>query len=95
MESHGAARAAKRAGVPFLAIRAIADPAHRALPKSALGAVAPDGSTKVVSTLMKAAAAPWEFPALLQLGFDSDRALIALGRNLGGLLGALFVGLDL
>ena len=46
MESHGAARAAVSAGVPFMAMRAIADPADRALPPAALGAVAPDGSTR-------------------------------------------------
>lgn len=95
MESHGAARAAVGAGVPFLAIRAIADPAHRALPKSALGAVAPDGSTRVFATLLKCAKAPGEFPALLQLGSDSNKALKTLGRDLGGLLGALLVALDL
>lgn len=95
MESHGAARAAKAAGVPFLAIRAIADPAHRALPRSALGAVAPDGSTRVLATLLKCAKAPGDFPALLQLGKDSDAALKTLGRDLGPLFGRLLLGLDL
>jgi len=95
MESHGAARAATRAGVPFLAIRAIADPAHRALPKAALGAVAPDGSTRVLSTLIQCAKAPGDFPALLQLGSDSNKALKTLRRDLGGLLGALFLRFDL
>lgn len=94
MESHGAARAAKAAGVPFLAIRAIADPADRALPKAALGAVAPDGSTRILATLLNCVKAPGDFPALLQLGKDSDAALNALSR-LGGLFRGLFLGLDL
>ena len=36
-----------------------------------------------------------DFPALLQLGWDNEAALKTLGRDLGGLLGALFLGLDL
>lgn len=95
MESHGAARAASKAGVPFSAIRAIADPASRALPNAALGAVAPDGSTRVISTLLKCAKAPGDFPALVQLGRDSDLALKALRRDLGGLFRSLLLGLDL
>lgn len=82
MESHGAARAAAGAGVPFLAIRAIADPADRALPPAALGAVAPDGSTRVVPTLLAAMARPGQFPALMQLGSDSKKAHAALARAL-------------
>lgn len=95
MESHGAARAAKAAGVPFLAIRAIADPASRALPKAALGAVAPDGSTRVLRTLLESAKAPGDFPALLQLGADSTAALKTLRVHLGPLLDRLFLRLDL
>lgn len=95
MESHGAARAAQQAGLPFLAIRAIADPAERALPAAALGAVAPDGSTRVFSTLLKCAKAPRDFPALMQLGSDSEKALKALRGGLGLLLGRLLFRLDL
>jgi nucleoside phosphorylase len=95
MESHGAARAAKAADVPFAAIRAIADPAGRALPKAALGAVAMDGSTRVIATLLKCAKAPGDFPALLLLGRDSGAALKTLGRSLDRLLGGLLLGLDL
>lgn len=95
MESHGAARAALRAGVPFAAIRAIADPAERALPKAVLGAVAPDGATRVLSTLLKCAKAPGDFPALVRLGRDSEIALEALRSDLGGLFRGLLLGGDL
>lgn len=95
MESHGAARAAAAAAIPFLAVRAIADPASRALPAAALDAVAPDGSTRVLVTLLKCAKAPGDFPALLQLGKDSEKALGALRRRLGLFLGALLLGLEL
>ena len=86
MESHGVAEAARDAGCTFMAIRAIADAADRALPPPALDAVAPDGSTRVLSTLFKAARAPKHFPALVKLGRDSDAALGALGAVLPDLL---------
>jgi crotonobetainyl-CoA:carnitine CoA-transferase CaiB-like acyl-CoA transferase len=95
MESHGAARAAKAAGVPFLAIRAIADPAERALPKAALGAVGEDGRPRVPATLLECAKRPQDFPALLQLGRDSDAALKTLGGSLDRLFAALLLRLDL
>jgi hypothetical protein len=95
MESHGAARAAKDAGVPFAAFRAIADPSTRALPGAALDAVAPDGSTRVVATLLKCAKAPGDFPALLALGRDQSAALKALSGGLGRLLPGLLLSLDL
>ena len=95
MESHGAARAAAEFSAPFIAIRAIADPADRALPKAAMNAVAPDGSTRVLATLLETAKAPGQFPALMQLGSDSEKALNTLRRDLGPLLGGLFLALDL
>ena len=95
MESHGAARAAARAGAPFIAIRAIADPADRALPQAALNAVAPDGSTRVMATLAAALRDPKQFPELLKLGADSNAALKTLRRDLGPILGGLFLSLDL
>lgn len=95
MESHGAARAARAGGVPFAAVRAIADPASRALPPAALNAVAPDGSTRTFSVLLECAKAPGQFPALLQLGSDSEAALKTLRGGLGGLFRRLFLSLDL
>ncbi len=95
MESHGAARAANAAGVPFLAIRAVADPARRALPKAALNAVAENGSTRMLATLGAALRDPKQFPALIKLGADSAIAMKALRGSLGGLFPALFVSLDL
>lgn len=95
MESHGAARAAAERQVPFLAIRAIADPAGRALPKAALSAVAPDGSTRVLKTLGAALRDPKQFPELMKLGSDSGAATKTLKRDLGPLFDRLFVSLDL
>ena len=95
MESHGCARAAAEAGVPFLAVRAIADPADRALPPAALGAVAPDGSTRVLKTLGAALRDPGQFPELMKLGEDSAAATRTLRRDLGPLFQDLFAALDL
>ncbi len=95
MESHGAARAAALAGVPFIAIRAIADPADRALPPAALGAVGPDGSTLVLKTLGAALRDPKQFPGLMKLGADSAAATNTLRRDLGPLFFRLFLSLDL
>lgn len=95
MESHGAAKAAAAAGVPFLAIRAIADPADRALPPAALNAVAEDGSTRTLATLGAALRDPKQFPALMKLGKDSEAALNTLRRDLGLFFDRLFLSLDL
>jgi len=95
MESHGAAKAAAGANVPFLAIRAIADPANRALPRAALHAVAADGSTRVAATLFAAMREPKQFPMLIRLGRDSRVALKTLRRDLGPLFCRLFVALNL
>ena len=95
MESHGAARAAAASSTPFIAIRAIADPASRALPKAALNAVAPDGSTRVLHTLTAACRDPKQFPALMKLGGDSQAALKTLRRDLPPIFKSLFDTLDL
>lgn len=39
MESHAVAQCAAQAGVPFVAVRAVADPAHAALPRAATAAM--------------------------------------------------------
>lgn len=95
MESHGCAKAARDAGVPFLAIRAVADPADRALPPAALGAVAPDGSTRIFKTLRAALRDPKQFPELMKLGEDSGAATKTLRRDLGPIFRNLFAALEL
>jgi adenosylhomocysteine nucleosidase len=80
MESHGVARAAAEAGVPFLVLRAVADPAERAIPSSALSALTPEGRLRVLKLAAALAARPWEIVALLVLARESRAALRALGR---------------
>ncbi|MBM3488261.1 MAG: hypothetical protein FJX67_16775, partial [Alphaproteobacteria bacterium] len=46
MESHAVARVAEAAGLPFLAVRVVLDPASRAIPSAAAAGMAPDGTTR-------------------------------------------------
>lgn len=80
MESSGVASAAARHNIPFIAIRAIADPASRRLPKSALKGLAPDGTTRPLAVLLELARYPWELPGLMLLGRDTSTALASLRR---------------
>ncbi len=58
MESHGAARFAENWGLPFAALRAIADPQHRALPPAAMVGMKPDGSADIKAVLRGAGPQP-------------------------------------
>lgn len=79
-ESHRVAAVAHAAGLPFLAVRAIADPVRHRLPLSALSAIRPDGTVDVKATWARLLARPQDLPALLGLGWDSARAHATLRR---------------
>ncbi len=68
MESHAVARVAQARGVPCLIVRAIADPAHAAIPDVALAGVGPGGEALPLAVMQRAALAPWVWPALFRLG---------------------------
>lgn len=80
MESHVVAAVAAQAKIPFLAVRAVADPAHRAIPEAALAGVAPDGRQQPLRVLIRLLGKPWETAALLRLAIDSRAALAVLRR---------------
>ena len=80
MESHGVARAATELGLPFLALRVIADEAHRAVPWSAMAGMAPDGAVRPAAVIFRLLLRLWEVPALIRLARDSKQAHAALGR---------------
>ncbi len=80
MESHAVAAAAKAAGLPFLVMRAVADPAERALPAWATSATGSDGRVKLGTAIMALCRRPWEIPAAMRLGAETRSALNALGR---------------
>ena len=81
MESHIAARLAAQHGVPFAALRTIADPAERTVPSCAAVGMKPDGSANVAGVLRKLGRNPAELPGLIRTAFDARAALVALVRN--------------
>jgi adenosylhomocysteine nucleosidase len=78
MESAGVARAARELGVPFLALRAIADGADVAVPQELERAVAADGEIDVGATAARLIVAPWRWPAAVRLGLGFRAALLTL-----------------
>jgi len=81
MESHVAARQAAARGLPFAALRAIADPAERDLPPAALIALKPDGSPDLGAVLLSLMRSPAQLPGLLRLALDARAAFAALLRS--------------
>lgn len=82
LESHLVAAAAERAGKPFLVLRAIADPARRALPPAAVHGLDARGKPALGPVLLSVLCRPRQIPALLRLAGDTRCALAALGSAL-------------
>ena len=79
MESHAVAHVARESGLPFLVLRAIGDPADRAVPEAALAGLAPDGRTRPLAVMARLLRQPGALPGLILLARDSARGLKALG----------------
>ena len=78
MESGAAARFAQMHGIPFAALRAVADPAGHALVPSAAVGLDADGRpapTRVLASLLRR---PQDLPGLIRIAGQSRRALAAL-----------------
>jgi adenosylhomocysteine nucleosidase len=82
MESGVAARFALARGVPFAALRAVADGPGDVLPQAAAVGLRPDGSPAILRVLLSLTRRPWELPALVRLGKVSAKAHEALRRAL-------------
>jgi len=80
MESAAIAAVAAAAGIRFLAVRVIVDPAHIPIPGSALAGLAEDGTTRPLRVLGALARRPWELPRLLGLARRHAAALSTLKR---------------
>jgi hopanoid-associated phosphorylase len=80
MESHAAALAAQRLGLPFAALRVVLDPAWRSLPPCALAAMREDGGTDLAALLRELARAPGQLGPLTLLAADAWRARRSLRR---------------
>jgi hopanoid-associated phosphorylase len=78
MESHIAARAAARFGVPLAILRAVADPAERALPEAAVAGMGGDGRPAVRAMLAALGRDPLQLPALVRIAADARAAMAAL-----------------
>jgi adenosylhomocysteine nucleosidase len=90
LESAAMAEVCAAAGKPFAILRAVADPAGRAIPAFALSGLAEDGRMRVLPVMAGLARRPHTLPALLGLARDSRAALTSLGaaaRLLGPALG--------
>jgi adenosylhomocysteine nucleosidase len=79
-ESHAVARAAVAANVPFLVVRAIADPWHLDVPAWLPGTIAEDGRPDLGAVLIGLLRRPWQLPRLAVLGLDFERAMRTLRR---------------
>ncbi|HEV8391523.1 MAG TPA: hypothetical protein VGQ35_16850 [Dongiaceae bacterium] len=85
MESHHVARAASERGLPFVAVRAVSDQAHEALPAIMATFVDAEGQTKMSAVLAALILGRVRIGALLQAGRASKRAHQALFRCRGAL----------
>lgn len=86
MESHAVARVCASAGLPAMAIRVIADPANRRLPRSVVAALSAGSGPLARRVLMETRGRPGDLPGLARLAVDYGQALRALRRvaALGG-----------
>jgi adenosylhomocysteine nucleosidase len=91
MESGAVGAIAAEAGLAFLAVRAVADRAHDALPSLVENALKSDGRPAIGRALAALARRPSEIPAALRLARQSELALARL-RTLEAVKDALFGG---
>lgn len=80
MESHIVACIAGRRGIPFAALRTVADRATSDLPAAARVALTADGNVNYRSVLASLIANPGQIPALMRTGRESSAAFSSLFR---------------
>jgi hopanoid-associated phosphorylase len=78
LESVVVARAAAALGIPFVVLRAIADPASRELPPAALVPLDDDGNPAIGQVLASVLRRPRQLPTLLGVAREARQALQAL-----------------
>jgi adenosylhomocysteine nucleosidase len=91
LESAIVAATAEAAGIPFLVLRTIADPATRKLPPAALIPLAVDGTPAVIRVLGEVLRRPRQIAALFGLARETRQALTALAGPARALRGAFAV----
>lgn len=85
MESSAVAKVAKRHALPFLAIRAIADPAAMGLPEAVVYATKADGEVAIGKLLGYLLLHPGQLPDLIKLGLYFNKAKQTLKQAAGRL----------
>lgn len=75
MESGAVARVAMDAGIPFIALRAVADPAMHGLPPAALLELDELGRPHLRSVFWSILSGPSQIPALIRTGSQTQKAL--------------------
>ena len=81
MESFQAAALAEELGVPFAAVRVIADPMHREIPPAARLGLQPDGTVAIAAVLHSLLRKPSQLPLLFRVSSDAMIAFWALFRG--------------
>ena len=81
MESAGVASAAHERGIPFIALRAISDPANTALPPLALTAIDEKGTLQPAAVLKSLLKHPTQISALPEMARNSKLATNALSAS--------------
>ncbi len=80
LESHLVARAAAAAGIPFLVLRAVADPAGHGVPPAARMGLDAEGRAALGPVPRSLLRQPAQLPALLRIAGETRAALRALRR---------------
>jgi adenosylhomocysteine nucleosidase len=80
LESGEVARVAAEANLPFMAIRAIADPAWRGLPEAALLPLDEKGRPQLGAVFASIARRPTQIPGLILVALDTRAAMRSLLR---------------
>ncbi len=80
LESHIVAREALRAGLPFIVLRAVADPAMCDLPPAARLPLGGRGQPRIAAVLGSVLRQPAQLPQLVRVARDARMALSSLSR---------------
>ncbi len=88
LESGLLAEAAQTANLPFVILRAVADPADRALPKAAQIPLTPAGKPNLPAILVSVLRSPGQIPGLIALGLEMNRAMASLRQAATALKGS-------
>jgi adenosylhomocysteine nucleosidase len=81
MESHVSARLAEAHGLPFVALRVVADPAHRSLPPVASVAMKSDGGLDIAAIVASLMRRPRQLSQLAATAIEAGRAFRVLRKS--------------